>query len=82
MEFSLSLLLIPYALVVGLGGLLLFFNLYHLAKFGLEGGKTMSLMVAYGLGFLLCLAVSFEVILLGDWNRLVGPNDIFPFLTF
>lgn len=82
MEFPLSVLLLPYALVVALGGLMLFFNLYHLAKFGLEGGKTLSLMCAYVLGFLLCLAVSFEVILLGDWSRVVGPSDIFSFVAF
>jgi hypothetical protein len=61
---------------------MLFFNLYHLAKFGLEGSKTLGIMMTYVLTFTLCALVGVEALIVTDWAGTFGPQDIFPFLTF
>ena len=57
-------LLIPYFLVAGVAALFLFFNVFHLWRYGVEGMGTTLLIVTY-----ICL---FAVTLGGTWLALSG----------
>lgn len=75
MAIPLAILLIPYAAIIGIGGLFLIFNLYDMGKFGLESGKTTLLMMLYVVGFLFVIGVAATDILTTDWSAgLPLPN--------
>ncbi len=57
-------LLIPYFFVVGVAALFLFFNVFHLWRYGVEGMGTTFLIITY-----VCL---FALILGGTWLALSG----------
>lgn len=57
-------LLIPYFLVAGVAALFLFFNVFHLWRYGVEGTGTTLLIITY-----ICL---FAVTLGGTWLALSG----------
>lgn len=79
--FSLWYLLIPYALVLLGGSLFMFFNLYHVAKFGLQSFQTTMLLTMYLLSYLIVLGISAALISSFDWSAQVPFLEIFPFAT-
>ncbi len=71
--------LLPYALVVLGTGIFLFFNVYHVAKFGVQSVSTTLLVLTYILGYLAVLVFSASVLAGYDWSAAVTWSDIFPF---
>ena len=57
-------LLVPYLFVMGVGALFLFFNVFHLWRYGLEGVGTTMLIVTY--------MSLFAVVVFGIWLALSG----------
>lgn len=81
MTFPLWYLLIPYALATLGTGIFMFFNVYHVAKFGLQSVSTTVLILMYILLYLAILAWSATAILSYDWTMQVMLSDIIPFST-
>lgn len=79
--FSLWYLLVPYALVLLGSSLFVFFNLYHVAKFGLQSVQTTLLLSAYFISYLIILGVSAMLIASYQWNVEVPFLEVFPFAT-
>lgn len=79
MIFPLWYLLVPYALAMLGTGIFMFFNVYHVAKFGVQSLGTTALVLAYFLGYIFVLALSAWLINGYDWSAGVALTDIFPF---
>lgn len=79
MTFPLWYVLLPYALVLLGTGLFMFFNLYHVAKFGLQSFSTTALLLLYLIGYLVVIAFSVSMLSGFDWNATITMSDIFPF---
>lgn len=74
-------LLIPFGLVLLGTTIFLFFNLYHVAKFGLKSASTTTLLIAYVLSYVVVLGVSAALIGSFDWSAEVSLLEILPFAT-
>lgn len=72
--------LIPYALVLLGTGLFMFFNIYHVAKFGLQSFSTTVLIILYFIGYFAVLAFSASILSGYDWSANVTLSDIIPFI--
>lgn len=80
MTFPLWYMLLPYALVLLGTGLFMFFNVYHIAKFGLQSFSTTALVLAYLIAYIAVLAFSAWLLSGYDWNGIVTLSDILPFV--
>lgn len=69
MGLSPAIFLIIYGVFGFLAILWLFFNIYHLAKFGLHGNATKMIIAGYVFGFLAILLFSIFLMLNYDWSR-------------
>ncbi len=74
--FPLWYLLAPYALVVAVTGLFAFFNVYHIAKFGLQSGLSLLVIAGYILSFLAVVTVSFGLLSTFDWNSTIDLTGL------
>ncbi len=81
MTFPLTYLLILYALAAFLGFLFTFFNVFHIAKFGLQSTKTSIIIMIYTFAFIGILTVSGLAILTFNWNAVIALPNIFSFGT-
>lgn len=77
MELPLAILLVPFALLVAIAALMLIFNIYHLGKFGLEGGKTLLLMLSYVAAFGIVLVISLTALAPTPWWTPLQQSDFF-----
>lgn len=69
MGLSPVIFLVIYGVFAFLATLWLFFNVYHLAKFGLHGTGTKLIIAGYIFGFLALLIGSFWLMGDYDWSR-------------
>lgn len=78
-SIPLAALLIPYLLVVVIAGIFLFFNLFHLRRYGVKSFGTWSLMMIYTLVYLAIVGLT-GVALLGstDWQQQFEIEDLAP----
>lgn len=76
MELPLLYFLYVYAFFALLGALFLFFNIYHISKFGLQAGKTYLVLLLYVVGYLLILGGSFLFIVQIDWSKDILLGDL------
>lgn len=76
MAIPLIYLLYTYAFFALLGALFLFFNIYHISKFGLQAGKTYLVLLCYLVGYLAVLGGSFLFIVQIDWSAKVLLVDL------
>ncbi len=76
-----SLLLIPYALFVGLQLIFLSFNVHHLRRFGVKGMRAHA--IALGISVCTLLIVGSSAIYLSrfDWGQTIDLNNIMTSLT-
>ena len=74
--FPIIYLLYTYATFALLGLLFLFFNLYHMAQFGLQEGKTYFFILAYILVFLTAMGISLLFLVQIDWSQEVNLGEI------
>lgn len=79
LEFPLWYLLLPYGFVVLATSIFFFFNVYHVAKFGLKSLTTELVLAAYFVSYLAVLVFSVIMLLEVDWVQVVTLNDILPF---
>lgn len=70
-------LLFPYLFFVALATLLLVFNLYHVAKYGLQSTKTSIVLAIYILSFFIVAIFSVTLLFTHDWS---GALDVGEFL--
>jgi hypothetical protein len=77
MIFPLIYLLYAYAFFGLFGLLFLFFNVYHLSKFGLENVKTYFIITLYLGVFLGLIAVSLIALATIDWSREIDLKALF-----
>ncbi len=74
----LSLLLIPYFFVVGVAAIFLFFNVFHLWRYGLEGTGTSLLILVYLGLFVLVVGGTWAALSGFAWHESFSLNDILP----
>ncbi|MBI1908496.1 hypothetical protein HYS28_03750 [Candidatus Uhrbacteria bacterium] len=79
LTFPLWYLLVPFGVVVLGSTLFMFFNLYHVAKFGIQSVQTTMLLIVYLLSYLVALAVAVALVGSYEWSAEVLFLDIFPF---
>ncbi len=79
MTFPLWYILVPYAAILLFGLLFLFFNLFHLLRYGIESGKTLALMGVYVVSFLLVAGASLFFLSSFNWRQEVDPLQLLPF---
>ncbi len=81
MAFPLWLLLVPYAGITVIAAVLLFFNVFHLGRYGVANVGTRAVMTAYVLGFVAVLAVSGGFLIGVDWSARIDTADVIPIGT-
>lgn len=64
----------------GFAALFLFFNLYHVAKFGLECFSTYVILTTYTAAFVVVIGVAIYGLAFIDWSQTFESYEIFPFL--
>lgn len=74
--FPIIYLLFVYAFFTLLTLLFLFFNVYHMAKFGLQSGKTYFFLALYVGSFMSLLAFSLLLIVQIDWSREIAVSEL------
>lgn len=74
--FPLWYLLVPYGIFLLFMALFVFFNLYHIASFGLQSAKTTVVLVAYMAGFLGILWLSYITLADVSWKETVDLRTI------
>ena len=77
-EFSLSYLLAPLVIAAALATLFLFFNLYHLWQYGIEGTGTRLLMLGYIAAFGITALAAYGAISSFSYEGTVTLQDILP----
>lgn len=77
--FPLWYLLAPYVLIVAIAGLFVFFNVYHVAKFGLQSGLSLLVIAGYTLSFLAVVTISFGLLSTFDWSSTIDLTSLFRF---
>lgn len=77
--FPLWYLLAPYAVVVAVTGLFVFFNVYHIAKFGLQSVTSSIVIAAYTMSFIAVLMLSLSAISSYDWSTTVDLSTLLRF---
>lgn len=75
--FQMSLLLIPYFVVVFLAVVFLLINLFHMARFGLQSTKTSLILILYVAGFIFVGIVSVLLVFSYDWSGTFEIQNIF-----
>lgn len=74
--FPIIYLLFVYAFFALLALLFLFFNVYHMAKFGLQSGKTYFLLALYLGSFMSLLIFSLLLVVQIDWSREIAISEL------
>ena len=78
MEFPLWYLLIVYALFVLVSGVFVFFNVFHIAKFGLQSTKTSLVLGVYVVGYIGALVLSLAILSTFDWSTMIDMSQLLP----
>lgn len=78
LSFPLWYLLIPLAFVFLATSIFLFFNVYHVAKFGLQSMVTRLVVVGYLASYLVVLVVAYGLLASFDWSSTISITDVIP----
>ncbi|MFA5947224.1 MAG: hypothetical protein WC813_04370 [Patescibacteria group bacterium] len=76
MSFPVAYFLIPFVILALIAGLFLFFNVYHILKFGIESTSTFALVTIYVIGFAFLLLISMLLLSGYNWNQQIDPAAI------
>lgn len=79
MDIPLWILLVPLAFIVAFTALFLFFNIFHLARYGVVGRGAIALIFVYIVSYLFVLALGLTALLDVQWTQTVSLRDILPF---
>lgn len=75
-------LLVPYFFVVVVAAIFLFFNVFHLWRYGVEGAGSV-LLIAFYIGlFALTVGGSWAALHGFAWNDTFSLKDLFPDISF
>ena len=77
MSFPAIYLLIPHFLFAGLAVMVFFFNIFHIAKFGLQSTRTAFVLGLYTLGFFAVAIISVVLISQYSWSGEIELTDAF-----
>ncbi|MFA6018158.1 MAG: hypothetical protein WCT28_00775 [Patescibacteria group bacterium] len=80
MEIPLWIILVPFGMIVACTALFLFFNIFHLARYGVIGRGAVALIIVYILSFLFVLTLGTGLLLEIDWTSTVPISSIVPFI--
>lgn len=81
LEFPLWYFLVPLAFVFLVTSVYLFFNVYHVAKFGLQSMLTRLVILGYIASYLAILLISAGMLSSFDWTATINVGDIIPLST-
>lgn len=79
MEIPLWIILVPLGAVLALAALFMFFNIFHLARYGIIGRGATAMIAAYILSFLFILILGAGVLIAIDWTETVPLASLIPF---
>ncbi len=79
MDIPLWILLVPVGFVVAFTVLFLFFNVFHLARYGTVGRGAVALILVYVVSYCFVLVLGATALLDVSWSRTVNVRDILPF---
>ncbi len=79
MEIPLWIILVPLAIVVALTALFLFFNVFHLARYGVAHRGTVPLILVYLVSYAFVLVVGVGALGSVLWTRTIPLGDLLPF---
>lgn len=77
MTFPLWYFLVAYGIFFVICSFFLFFNFYHIARFGLQSTKTMLVLAMYSIAFAALLLGQIELLLTIDWTETVSISEAF-----
>lgn len=77
-EIPLIVLLIPYFFILGVAAIFLFFNVFHLWRYGIEGAKTSLLIVMYLGLFVLTVGGTWLALSGFAWTDTFSLGDLVP----
>lgn len=80
MEIPLWIILVPLGVIVACTTLFLFFNIFHLARYGITGRGAVALIIVYIVSFLFVLTLGTGLLLEIDWTNTVPISSIVPFI--
>lgn len=81
MDIPLWILLVPFAFIVAFTALFLFFNIFHLARYGVVGRGAIGLVLVYIVSYLFVFVVGITALLDIRWTETVTLHDILPFTS-
>ena len=79
MEIPLWIILVPLAFVIVLTALFLFFNVFHLARYGVARRGTVPLILVYLVSYAFVLVIGFSALGSVLWTRTLPVGDLLPF---
>lgn len=79
MDIPLWIILVPFTIVVACSALFLFFNVFHLARYGIVGRGAIALILVYIVSYLFVLILGMTALLDIQWTETVALRDILPF---
>lgn len=79
LTFPIWYLLVPFFVVLLGSAIFAFFNLYHIAQFGMQSIATTMVFGAYLVGYLAIVAFSFSLFATIDWQAQVSIEEILPY---
>ncbi len=78
MDIPLWILLVPLAFIVAFTALFLFFNIFHLARYGVVGRGAIGLILVYVVSYLFVFVLGMTALLDIQWTETVTLRDILP----
>lgn len=79
MEIPLWIILLPLGVIVALAALFLFFNIFHLARYGIVGRGAVAMIIVYIVSFGFILFLGAGVLVDIDWTESAPISSILPF---
>lgn len=77
MEIPLFYFLLPLAAFGVIAVIFLFVNLFHIAQYGLQSGKTAMVLFGYALLFFVAAALCVTLLMRHEWTQSIPLQDIF-----
>jgi hypothetical protein len=79
MEIPLWIILLPLGVIVALAALFLFFNVFHLARYGVVGRGAVALIMVYLVSFVFVLFLGTSMLTEIDWTETAPVSAVVPF---
>jgi hypothetical protein len=79
MEIPLWIILIPLGIIVALTALFLFFNVFHLWRYGIVHHGATALIAAYMVSYAFIFIIGLSTLSAVPWTRTVSISDLLPF---